>query len=413
MKKSTIIINDFTGFNGSQIVCLEIANYLAVRDHHVTIRAERHSQLLSPYLHKNVVIADSRVDICDFDFVWAMHGHFALNTSDLEKLKLWKGTFISMHLSGTTKAESFHHYFSVRFSNCRIFNCENAMELLEDKLKINGKSYNLKNAAPSKFHNNSPSDTKKLKKLLIVSNHVPLELLDAINILKDLHIDVRHIGIEKEKGGEYKLIEPEDILKTDAVVTIGKSIQYALCSTRPVYCYDHFGGPGWLSDANFQLAEYKNFSGRCHPIKKNSNQIADELINGFLNAKSFVISNWNKFHKNYDLESFLDQFLSPDISNKFNCDDSLQQIDLMRGILLHSDWIWDDVFAKKLKNNLEVKNQEIVNLTQVTQAKEQEIVNLTQVTQAKDREINEILNSTCWKITSPLRFLARIKNKLL
>jgi hypothetical protein len=57
----------------------------------------------------------------------------------------------------------------------------------------------------------------------------------------------------------------------------------------------------------------------------------------------------------------------------------------------------------------QAKEQEIVNLTQVTQAKEQEIVNLTQVTQAKDREINEILNSNCWKITSPLRFLGRIK----
>lgn len=31
----------------------------------------------------------------------------------------------------------------------------------------------------------------------------------------------------------------------------------------------------------------------------------------------------------------------------------------------------------------------------------------------KEQEINEILNSTCWKITSPLRFLGRIKNKLL
>ncbi len=61
----------------------------------------------------------------------------------------------------------------------------------------------------------------------------------------------------------------------------------------------------------------------------------------------------------------------------------------------------------------QAKDREIVNLTQVTQAKDREIVNLTQVTQAKDREINEILNSTCWKITSPLRFLARIKNKLL
>jgi len=65
-------------------------------------------------------------------------------------------------------------------------------------------------------------------------------------------------------------------------------------------------------------------------------------------------------------------------------------------------------FIKKSTNylinliNLRNKDKEIVNLTQVTQAKEQ-----------KEQEINEILNSTCWKITSPLRFLAGIKNKLL
>ena len=60
----------------------------------------------------------------------------------------------------------------------------------------------------------------------------------------------------------------------------------------------------------------------------------------------------------------------------------------------------------------QAKEQEIVNLTQVTQAKEQEIVNLTQVTQAKEQEINEILNSTCWKITSPFRIVYDLFKKI-
>jgi hypothetical protein len=45
--------------------------------------------------------------------------------------------------------------------------------------------------------------------------------------------------------------------------------------------------------------------------------------------------------------------------------------------------------------------------------KELEIARLTQVTKAKDQEINEIFNSNSWRITSPLRFLVRIINKLL
>jgi hypothetical protein len=64
------------------------------------------------------------------------------------------------------------------------------------------------------------------------------------------------------------------------------------------------------------------------------------------------------------------------------------------------------------KQVTQAKEQEIVNLTQVIQAKEQEIVNLTQVTQAKEQEINNILNSTCWKITFPIRIISDFFRKL-
>jgi hypothetical protein len=60
----------------------------------------------------------------------------------------------------------------------------------------------------------------------------------------------------------------------------------------------------------------------------------------------------------------------------------------------------------------QAKEQEIVNLTQVSEAKEQEIVNLTQVSEAKEQEINEILNSTCWKITLPIRIIGSLKQTL-
>lgn len=52
-----IITHDFSGFSGSQLVALEIANYHASRGHYVTVRAERNSDLLLPYLHDKVSIA--------------------------------------------------------------------------------------------------------------------------------------------------------------------------------------------------------------------------------------------------------------------------------------------------------------------------------------------------------------------
>ncbi len=67
-----IITHDFSAFSESQVVTLVIANY---------------------------------------------HVHVGLQL--LLELREWKGKFISLHLSGSTPAETYHHYFSARFSNAR------------------------------------------------------------------------------------------------------------------------------------------------------------------------------------------------------------------------------------------------------------------------------------------------------
>jgi len=46
----------------------------------------------------------------------------------------------------------------------------------------------------------------------------------------------------------------------------------------PVYLYDHFGGCGWLTEDNFALAEWHNFSGRGFG-KKSTASISRELAN--------------------------------------------------------------------------------------------------------------------------------------
>lgn len=316
-----------------------------------------------------------------------MQGHFCLNTQDLSKLRVWKGKFISLHLSGSTPAETYHHYFSARFSNARVFNSQCAMDLLEHGQSVVGKSYNMKNAAPRKFHNFAPSNAVKLQKLLVVSNHLPQEVEDALKILAEQNVDVIHVGI----AGSYKLIQPQDILDADAVLTIGKTAQYALCGTRPVYCYDHFGGPGWINDDNFPIAENRNFSGRCSPLKKTPNQMVNELVLGFEEAKNFVEKNWSTFSTNYNLDGFLENVLSEVDGNLFNSDECLKLIDLMRGSMIHVNWIWADVFS----------NPELIERDSRIASLSQAIANLVE-----ERKL--IMNSTSWKITRPLRFVREI-----
>lgn len=331
-----IITNDFSGFTGSEIVALEAANYFSERGDKVTVRAERRSDALKPYLHPSAEIAEDRIDITKYDIVWSQHGFFCFNVPKLENLKAWKGQFISVHLSGSTPAEIYHHPFASRYALKRVFNCAKAIEMLESKKVVVGKSFNMRNAAPRKFHQAPRSPVRKIKNLLIVSNHLPNELAQVIQVLKSTGIHVRHLGT----AGEYRLLQPNDLINSDAVVTIGKTVQYALSSARPVYCYDHFGGPGWLNAENFAVAEWRNFSGRCHQEKKKPNEIVSELLYGFEEAEIFTNKMWPELTKKYNFNTFMDDLLALNGGNLFDSVSCMEEVDMMRGSTLYFSETW-------------------------------------------------------------------------
>ncbi|MBC7592036.1 MAG: hypothetical protein H7226_13470 [Salinibacterium sp.] len=139
----------------------------------------------------------------------------------------------------------------------------------------------LGNPAPERF-NRPKEPSPALQRLLVISNHIPDELADAVAALPE-GIEVRILGNEADRGGVSRRVTPEDLAWADAVVSIGKSVQYSLVSAVPVYCYDYFGGPGWLDEENFAPARYANFSGRGFD-RKTATTIADELINRYAAA---------------------------------------------------------------------------------------------------------------------------------
>ena len=340
-----IITSDFSGFTGSEIVAMEVANYFAEKGNKVVIRAERHSNALRSYLNVKVKIADKRIDISDFDLVWSQHGHFSLNTTDLNRLKNWKGHFVSVHLSGYTPAETYHHPFAARYALSRVFNSSEAMDSLEVDTPLVGKSLNLMNAAPKEFHQPPRALVKKLRRLLVVSNHLPQEMQDAMKIAEGHGLKVSHLGL----AGSPKLIRPADISEADAIISIGKTVQYSLCSARPVYCYDQFGGPGWLTVENFEKAEYKNFSGRCNQKIKSAQTIFKELTDGFEVSEAFVVSNWEHYCDKYNLDKFMDDLISKLSGNLFHMRNCIEEVSAMRGAVVHFEAIWRDVYSSSRK----------------------------------------------------------------
>ena len=65
------------------------------------------------------------------------------------------------------------------------------------------------------------------------------------------------------------------------MISIGKSVIYAIAQRRPVFMYDHFGGDGWLTRDNFATNLYHNFSGRPRLRRLAPDALAAELLSGY------------------------------------------------------------------------------------------------------------------------------------
>ncbi|WP_425956304.1 hypothetical protein [Xylanimonas sp. McL0601] len=118
------------------------------------------------------------------------------------------------------------------------------------------------NPAPDGFARLEPVDAEcERRRLLVVSNHLPDELREALKLLAG-EVEITIVGAQREHGALARRVDPALLADADAVISIGKTVQYALNAGRPVYCYDMHGGPGWLVAENFEQSAALNFSGR-------------------------------------------------------------------------------------------------------------------------------------------------------
>lgn len=53
----------------------------------------------------------------------------------------------------------------------------------------------------------------------------------------------------------------------------------------PLYCYDHFGGPGYININNIEHSTYFNFSGRPERQKRSAQWLYADLINSYAKTK--------------------------------------------------------------------------------------------------------------------------------
>ncbi|ADU13930.1 hypothetical protein Astex_2275 [Asticcacaulis excentricus CB 48] len=317
MKKRSVLLltGQFFSFAGSEVVIFELAMEFLERGYSVDIAAPAIGSPLG-YLATlkgiNIINLDGMIDVQSYDLVWAQHGLLAsIKWGELSHAQS-RPFIVSSHLSPYAALEGPLHPLEEKLADLIVFNSEETRARFAHEFQTTRQRV-FSNACPHTFFR-VRSHGNKLQKLTVISNHMPGELDHALRHLSiNLGCDVRIIGY----GHEQKLVSVDDLLQTDAVITIGKSVQYALASRTPPYVYDIHGGPGWLTAENFEASAKNNFSGRPECRKLNSAEICEELIEGYSGAVDFMNSIDGKVIDRFRLNLFVDEILgmSAEIDN--------------------------------------------------------------------------------------------------
>lgn len=313
---------------GSALVTLELAEYLTENGAKVIVYTCDYSEPAKSYFEKSgvsVLTAQENPDLklTDFDYIWVHSQILPISIVEAlsKKLPARMPSFIFLHMSGMDwlpDEKPWIFNLENRLSSLSLFISEEVKDVNSAMIDQDVRTAFFRNPAPSTFKNLNTTPNPTLKRLLIVSNHQPIEVTKAKDILHNQYnIDVTSLGENQEK---YERFTDKILKKYDAVLTIAKTIPYCLVAGTPVYVYDLFaGGPGWLNAENFDEAKKRNFSGYQNSYfpnsiggifqKKNASQIAREVISGYKTAVDFHQSHRSTFYNDYLLENVLPKLL--------------------------------------------------------------------------------------------------------
>ena len=273
--KKVLILNSFIKkYTGSEITTFELAKTFRELGFEVSVAA---FDLGKPLICEFENLAIKLVHIYNlkndefYDIVWAHH-FITLEYCLLDK-GIRSNKIIFSSLSPYTPLESPPFVLD----KVSVF-LANSLETREKLISMGIDKEHIRlfpNPVPSYFFNLKKyfEKCKKVKKVAIVSNHPPKELLELTQIALNHDMEIDIIGIRFKEI----LVTPEILLNYDAVISIGKTVQYCLSLGIPVYCYDIFGGSGWVSSENINRLGKYNFSGRDSNEKKNALEILTEI----------------------------------------------------------------------------------------------------------------------------------------
>lgn len=308
-QKRVLITNiTLSNYSGSEINAFELAQILRNRGWAPTIATFQYSNPMKKLLEQHglqavPVLDDHSLAGQRFDLAWVHH--YPVFNYLLEQ-GVRAGQVIFSSLSSITPLETPPRYVNdvdlTLVLSGRIRETQGKEGLINPETAMV-----LPNSVREEFFRAARSSfSPRLQRLMVVSNHVPKEVYNAALLLQTNGIKSTFIGYHNSPV----YLEPGHFNNIDAIVSIGRTVQYGLAMKIPVYCYDHFGGPGYITADNFAESGYRSFCGTCCRRKVDAATLANELVEGYAEAVRHCDTLQELAKRDYDLQRNVDRVLT-------------------------------------------------------------------------------------------------------
>ena len=269
-------------YQGSEINCLSLAKAMRALGAQVEVATLQFGAPIATEFQTNHIkvknIQTEALDRTHYDLIWAHHSVVLDNLIFDKGITADKVVFSSLSPFEPLEAPpAYTKLLSLCIANSNETMQQNLSEYIPEDMCAVFPNY----ISQEDFLMGRSTPETALRKIAIVSNHLADEVKQAEEILRSKHITVDIFGL----GYRTVLITPQILLQYDAIITIGKTVQYGMGLNIPVYCYDIHGGPGWLNQRVLDKAFLLNFSGRGFS-RKTGAAIAEEILSGFQDAVS-------------------------------------------------------------------------------------------------------------------------------
>lgn len=265
----------FEKYTGSELHTLEIAKLFAKRGYDVTIAVFSKAYPLLEKAQNIRVVAcmEEELPYLEYDIIFAQH-YAVLDYLCCRYTLSYKKMIVSK--LGVSDA-SEHLPFCVSKADLIFCVSEECADAIYKSIGKDARVRVFKNSVSEEFFAGYEETTKvrTLRKIAVISNHIPEEVQALAEKFSDICID--YIGVQ----GTPRFVDAEVLKEYDLVITIGRTVQQCFALGIPVYVYDRFGGPGYINETNFALAEQNNFSGRGGFGFKTAVELTEDILGNY------------------------------------------------------------------------------------------------------------------------------------